>query len=978
MNIHRANPGSVSSGNHLDQPADLRQIEPDSSVRLSTSWPIELGRRNSPTSMSQEVYRDSSRARSQLRQGPRCQLRGAKLASLLAVAFLAPQAYAQTAPAEQKADTSAASNKPTETSKIEAVVVSGSRIDRTGFIAPTPTLHVDAEQLTQGARDNVAAALNDIPQFRASLSAQTTGTTINGGSAPVDLRGLGTSRTLVLVDGRRFTSDNDLNVIPTVLIKGVDVVTGGASAAWGSGAVSGVVNIMLDRSFTGAKFGAQYGQSSFSDARQRRFEAAYGTPFAGGRGSFVIGAEYLNNEGVAPKTTRPNVGRWRVLPNGSGAFVNTPNVGDADISLGGLVLDGVLMGQAFNPDGSLSTFQGGTTVGYSAIGSNAPSTDDITPLVAPQRRYATMASVVYDITDNLTLTADIRHSRMWNSYLFYVDSNYGDLTIKSDNAFLSNAVRTAMQNAGESSFTMGRFNSDMSANGLVYDRPNTQATVALDGRFGKNWRWSTYYSQGKSEINFSIPGQLLTKEYAQAVDSVRDPVTGNPICRVSLSDPSNRCVPVNLFGFGAPSQAAIDYVTGAAQQWGKTTLNVGGASVRGEPWGLPAGDVSIAAGFEARREKIDVTVGPDDTAQAFLTYNNSPMAGSFVVKEAFSEVLVPIVRDLPGLHKLELNAAARVSDYDTTGNIWSWKLGVTNEFAPGFIGRITQSRDIRSANLTERFATTQIGYSYVNDPVTGQSGNIKTVGGGNSGLLPETADTLTFGMTFTPSRSSGLNMSLDYFRIKIDDVISRVGAVAVLSRCQNGNAALCARVTRDANGAILSIDSTYINLARYKTDGFDAEISYSTPLNRIFSDAPGRLQLRAVGTLVRSLTTDDGVSKMEYVRSQNDSWSPGVPRFRAMTSAKWQGDVFGAGLRLRYISAGDGDRTSDIVNNHIGAYTYADLNLSAKLPVFRGYQAELYATVTNLGDKSPPPGSMFSPYYDVIGRYITVGARLAF
>lgn len=183
---------------------------------------------------------------------------------------------------------------------VQDLVVTASRIDRAGFEAPTPTTRLTAEDLVVGSRLNVASALNDMPQFRATTSPQTTSTNTGAGSAPVDLRGLGVSRTLVLIDGRRVSSENDLNSIPTVLISSVDVVTGGASAAWGSGAVAGVVNIGLDRRFNGVKLGAEYGISSYDDAEQARFEAAWGTPFAEGRGHFVIGGEYLDNEGVIP------------------------------------------------------------------------------------------------------------------------------------------------------------------------------------------------------------------------------------------------------------------------------------------------------------------------------------------------------------------------------------------------------------------------------------------------------------------------------------------------------------------------------------------------------------------------------------------------------------------------------------------------------------------------------------------------------
>lgn len=865
-------------------------------------------------------------------------------------------------------------------SSVDEIVVTASRIDRAGFEAPTPTVRLTAEDLSVGARPNIAAALNDMPQFRATSSPQTTGTNTGAGNAPVDLRGLGISRTLVLIDGRRVSSENDLNSIPSILVRSADVVTGGASAAWGSGAVAGVVNIGIDRRFTGAKIGAEYGISSFDDAEQKRFEAAWGTDFLEGRGHFVIGAEYLDNEGVVPKISRPRIGRWgQVSTNdGTGRFVTVPDVGFANAAYGGLIMSGVLSGKAFNPDGSLRDFDFGQQVGTSTVGGEGPSNDDLSPLVTPQQRFVAMASATYDVTDTLRFTADIRHAKMWNDYIWFGDHNRGDLQISIDNAFLPTAVRDAMTAAGETSFKMGRFNAETYPR-IDFERVTTQATLALDGELGGGaWRWGAYYSHGEFENNIDTPGFLLRTEYAQAVDSVLDPATGQAVCRVTLTNANSGCVPINLFGLGAPSQAAMDYVTGTPQQRSTTKLDVGGISLRGEPFTLPAGDVSVAFGVEARRESIDQTVGELDAAKAFRTFNFSAMSGEFSVKEAFAEVLVPVVRDLPVLNNLEFNAAARISDYDTTGSIWSWKVGATNEFFPGFRGRITQSRDIRSANLSELYTQTTTGYNNINDPAKNQTVYVLNNGGGNPDLTPETADTLTIGVTYAPPSIPGLNMSLDYYNIKIDDVITTIAPQDLVNRCFNGNAALCSKIERNAQGDLIRTMSTYVNLAEYQTDGVDAEISYAAPLDRFFPEAPGRVTARLVGTWVNSLTTNDGVSEIQYVKSQGYSFGLGVPEWRLNGSLGWKGDVFGANLRARYISAGDYNSTIKIVNNHIGSYTYFDLGATADLTRFGAQGVELYANATNLFDRQPPVGSLFSPYYDVIGRYVTIGARARF
>lgn len=858
-------------------------------------------------------------------------------------------------------------------SDLATVSVSASRIDRPDLVAPTPTLPITAEELKLDSRTNIGAALNDLPQFRATSSPQTTGSNTGAGNAPVDLRGLGISRTLVLQDGRRISSDNDLNTIPSIVVKSVDVVTGGASAAWGSGAVGGVVNISLDHDFVGFKAGAQAGQSTYNDGKEKRFEAAWGTDFADGRGHFLVGGEFLDNDGIVPRSSRSRAGRWSTLSIGNGQYQLMPDVGFADAGYGGLILSGVLKGKAFNPDGSLRNFQYGRVVGALMSGGEGPSNDDYSPLSAPQKRYSVLASGRYDLNDDVRLTAEVRHSRMYNNYIWFGDHNRNNLDIGIDNAFLPQKVREAMQQAGETRLRIGRFNNDINYPHIDFERKTTQATLALDGYAG-DWRWSAYYSHGEAEANFDTPGFILREAWANAIDSVIDPSTGRPVCRVSLANPAVHCVPINVFGEGAPSQEAIDYVTGTPQQRARTTLDVFGASLRGEPWELPAGPVSVAFGVEGRREAIDQRVGELDAAKAFRSFNFSAMKGSFNVKEAFGEVLVPLVRDVPGLNNLALSAAARISDYNTTGSIWSWKLGFTNEFVDGFRGRIARSRDIRSANLGELFTTTTTGWSYVTDPTNNQTVYALSNGGGNPGLRPETADTLTAGLSWSPRAVEGLDLSVDYFNIDIKDVITTIGLQDILNRCAAGNAELCSRVERDAGGNITRIVSTYTNLSQYKTDGVDLEASYRRDA-RLFG-VPGRLRLRTLATWVNSLSTDDGVKQMEYVGSQGYAFGLGVPKWRAVSSIAFDSDAFSLNARARYLSAGDYDRNQNIVNNRIGSYVYYDVGGAYRLG--GEGRVELYASANNVFNKKAPIAATFSPYYDVMGAYYTAGVRVKF
>lgn len=889
----------------------------------------------------------------------------------------------QPSPARAQETVPAAGERGADAEEREAeIVISGSRIDRPGFELPTPLTRVSAAELGVASRANVGAALADLPQFKAGQSPQTSGTNAQAGRMPVDLRGLGAARTLVLLDGRRFASDNDLSTIPSVLVKNVDIVTGGASAAWGSGAVAGVVNILLDHDLNGFRLGAEAGISTeYGDAGQRRLEAAFGTDFADGRGHFMIGGEYLQNDGLMTKTARPNTGRW-VLVTQNGVSTLTPDVGYGNAFIGGIITSGVLKDKGFNPDGSLRTPVLGVKVGVenpttgvsSMIGGESPSDDNYSPLATPQKRIAGLINLSYEVFDNAKLTLEGRYSRYWGNYTWFGDHNRGNITIRRDNAFLRPEIGALLDAAGQTSFNMGRFNSDLSYTTIDLEREAYQGTIALDGSFGGGkWRYGLYYSHGEYQNNIDTPGFRKTAEFANAVDAVIGP-GGTPVCRIALTNPSTDCVPLNLFGYGAPSAAAIAYVTGTPSSRSTTKLDTFGVSLRGEPFELWAGPVSVAVGVEGRWESVNSVAGALDRANTFTTFQFGSLAGKDSVKEAFGEVVIPLLNDVPFFHKLEFNGAVRYSDYRNSGGIWSWKLGATNEFVPGVIGRVTRSRDIRAPSLSELYSTQTISYVNIVDvnPVTNVSSTVNVLihGGGNPDLLPEEADTWTAGVTTSPLR--GLTASLDYFDITINGVIASVGAQDLVNRCRGGNQELCARVFRDAGGNLLRVQSNSVNLQRYNTNGVDGEIAYTTSLG---GDPMRRLNFRLVGTWVNSLSIDDGLAKIEYVKNTSYAFVTGMPDWRINGSIGYADNGFNAIVRARYIAPGYYNRNQNITNNRVPAYTYVDLQLSKTLKA-DGREFDIYANVSNLFDKDPPIASLFSPFYDTVGRFVTVGARI--
>ncbi len=416
------------------------------------------------------------------------------------------------------------------------------------------------EELQVVPRANIGAALADLPQFKAAESPVTSSANVGAGRFPINIRGLGDKRSLLLLDGRRLVS-SDLNTVPSIMIDSVDIVTGGASAAWGSDAVGGVVNLNVDGDYAGIRLGAEAGVSSRGDAQQYKIEGKFGTSFADGRGHLVVGGEFVDNKGIPRRIDRENTGRWST----NGNIALTPNVGYSTRLVGGYINSGVLKGLGFNPDGSLRTPNLGTIIGSSMIGGEAPSNDDIGTLIVPQRRYAVMAKASFELTETLKLSGDVRYSRYYNRYPWF-GVHTDNLTISSQNAFLRPEIRSRLAAAGQTSFLLSRFNGDLSFADIDVDRRNIQASIALDGSFGGGrWRYTAFYSHGEYRNDLRTPGFLITQNFNNAVDAVTSPTTGQPVCRVALTNPSSNCVPLNLFGLGAPSQAAIDYVTGTPQ-----------------------------------------------------------------------------------------------------------------------------------------------------------------------------------------------------------------------------------------------------------------------------------------------------------------------------------------------------------------------------------------------------------------------------
>jgi len=874
-----------------------------------------------------------------------------------------------------QADTGASAAMAEDRAEQSDIVVTGSRVDRKGFQAPTPVTVLGQAEIRQGDRTNIALLLNDQPAFRGTTTPTTTPANTNSGTSIVDLRGLGFQRTLTLLNSRRFIGSSDLGSIPMGLVQRVEVVTGGASADWGSGAVAGVVNIILNDKFNGLTVAADTGVSSRGDAARYNVNATYGTGFAEGRGHFIAAAGYFRDRGAFERGdgSRPNMDST-LFTNSAGQVSLQNNVNLINTAPGGLVRTGPFAGNVFNSDGTLSPISlGNPSNATQTVGGSTRNVSDYYAVSSPYERYNAYARASFEISPAAKLWIDANFNRVESQFSFFPEN--ATLTIQRDNAFLSPQLRAALGNA--TSFTMGRLLDDIGPSKMfsfAYRRDALDIGFGLDGDLGGGWSYSAYFDHGRF-VNTETPtNQRLTANFNLAVDAVISPATGQAICRIALTDPSTACRPLNLLGPNNASAAAIAYAFGNARQRAVSQLDAGGVTLRGNPFSTWAGPVSVAVGVEARRQGTKTTyIDPLSPTRAFSLDNRFPLNGDFDVKEGFAVAVVPLL-NVEGAAVAELNGAARYSDYSNSGGIWSWKAGGTLRLFDDLRLRGVYSRDIRSPGIAELFAVQSISIPTVIDPFRNNASVLVTrYTGGNPDLKPEISHTLSYGGSYSPRFVPGLSFSIDYYSIEIDDVIGTISAQDAINRCFAGFQPACATIVRDGSGVITTLYGTQVNLASYKTDGIDFDLAYRMPFERIAGGTPGSLRLRMLASYVNKLIINDGVNTYDRAGDVGDNAGFTTPKWKATASIGYESDKFSFDTRVRYVGGGKFNHLQPIVNNDIASRTYVDFNVQYNIGNF-----SIYGAIANAFDRDPPYVTFTSAIYDVIGRYVSGGVKLKF
>ncbi|MBU6164507.1 MAG: TonB-dependent receptor [Alphaproteobacteria bacterium] len=933
----------------------------------------------------------------------------AAMAVAMLLAATAPAA-AQTAP--PAAPPAAA---PAEEAAEETIVVTGSRIAVSGYTAPTPVTVVSEELILRDAKPTIGDAIRELPAVGSSASPNNTsgaGNIVAGitGLDTVNLRNLGVTRTLVLFDGQRVVQSNvtgqvDIGTMPTALVQRIDVVTAGASAAWGSDAVSGVVNLVLNKKFDGFKASIEAGDSYAFDRFNYRAQAAWGTGFDDDKGRIIIAGNWFN----APSNIFANQRGWNrytqlvnnpasTTTNSEPRLIRADNVNLSNATTGGLIVGacngaitatgacptantisaGALQNQQFiGSAGQLAPFNARLISGQIAADADTLQAQ-LNNLAIRYRTGSLFGLVKYDFADWMKFSVQLNYGSTFsrNNSVPFIRTGAQAPFIRVDNPFVPDAVRATMVANNWSAIRIGTTNiNNMTPQTLSYDDFATNAlgvpvattnralwrgVASVEGDLGGGWSYNAYYQRGDVRVFQTTESNAIIANFNRAIDAVRNPA-GQIVCRVNADavttndDPA--CRPLNIIGQGVAAQDAIRYVNvapGANFQRQLLRQTVTAATVQGKLPGLAAGDIALAFGGEYRTENGNIINDAGAQARIYSVANFPSFTGRYDVKEGFVEIDVPLLKD-NGLKSLNLNGAVRYTDYSTSGGVTTWKLGVLSDVVSGVRLRATLSRDIRAPNLNELFSTGLSTLSSAVDPRNNVTVAIFSFASGNAALQPEKARTFSAGMVLQPGFIDRFSLSLDYYSINISDAIVQVGANDSLQRCNNGDTAFCSRLVfggpLGANGQPLlsQINVFPDNIANLKTSGLDYQLDWTVPA------FGGDLNLRVLGNYIFELRQQQLGSTFNLAGAigADNLGGTGFPRARATGSLTWnKGDV-SLTAQTRFIGAARLNSAwgpKDVDNNKVPAIAYVDLRGSWKV----NDHIQLFATVDNLLNKAPP------------------------
>ncbi|MBU3079049.1 TonB-dependent receptor domain-containing protein [Sphingomonas quercus] len=954
-------------------------------------------------------------------------LLGASSISMASAAF----AQEATTPGTAAGEPPAVSSAMPGGAPSDEVIVTGSRVV-TGNTSPTPLTTVSTANLLQNTPTTVADALYKLPVF-AGLPAQTRNpgnSSGNSGANNLNLRSIGAARTLVLFNGQRVP-DNNVDQLPQMLMQRVDIVTGGASAVYGSDAVAGVVNFIIDKHFDGLKANGSIGVSTYGDDVTYRLGIAGGTTI--GRLHIEGSVEHYDDPGIFSKLSRP-WGRDVWSTQGAGTTANpyreVKNTRISNTSFGGKIVSGPLANQNFSTNGVLTPFINGTATGASTIQSGGDGAFfNTASLKTKLKNTQYFGRADYELTDDINVWAQGSYVDT-NNKNNHQTNEFRNYTVSATNAFLRPEYQAAMAAAGVKTFTIGK---------MMEQAPPLQPETFLktyiisggfDGKvsmFGSDWSWDVQGMTSRQKQHTFNNANMDGAKAAAALDAVVDPATGNIVCHVTLTNPSAYpgCVPINIFGPTSESQQAIDYILLKTDFTTITTLKEVNASISGSPFSTWAGPVKFALSGEMREatvktnsnfqptDRVDCSTLPLSPAANAKTPMNCSIGSdgkstqarwvsnvvarlpkaSVSVKEVAVETDIPLLKDVPFVQSFNINAAARYTDYETSGTVWTWKIGADWHVNDDLRLRATRSRDILAPSVTQLFGAASVNPSGITDLHTGINAVAPVQTNSNPNLVPEVANTLTGGVVYRPSWLPSFSISVDYYRIKIGNAIANVSGndSTVMRICEdsNGTSPLCSLYVRPlpfsdrspANYPTLILANP-LNIAKFLSEGVDTEVNYG------FDVGSGRVNLRGLMTY----TAKQRSQTLPGTVVLDAAGAAGLPSIRAVLQAQYVQGPFRFDLLERWHnSTRRSSNPNDVwAEGRVASRGYTDMTIAYDIKMLGG-TSQLYLNIQNLfntapavhgatGGSSSVPGLFLATTNgdDIIGRYFTMGFRYKF
>ena len=917
---------------------------------------------------------------------------------------------------------------------VEKISVTGSRIRKVEFASNAPITTVGEEQFDLTATVNTESLLNTLPQVIPGLDRSSNNP--GNGTASVDLRGLGENRTLVLIDGKRAVPTNsdgtvDINTIPTALIKNVEVLTGGASAVYGSDAVAGVVNFILKDDFEGVETSVGYEVTEQGDAGIWNADFTVGGNFADGKGNVVFNMSYTDREDLFQGDR--DFSTFAQFEDGAGGLFN----GGSSLVPGTRVNNPIFDGSPgiFNTDGSIREF------GNDDLYNFAP----VNYIQVPQERHQITALGTYDLTDNMeiygrAMFTDSRVPQQLAATPILEESEFtldGNPFITPEaQQFLSDALGNGVDTDGDGidDTATGELRRRMLEVGPRISDDSFQSyqfQIGTRGFFGdSSWSYDVYYQTGRVSNSTAQEGNVNRERFRQALLLATDEDTGevlldadgNPSCaNPAASGGLSGCVPMNLFGEGNISPEAAAYVATRVNSDAVFDQKIFGASLAGDTDGwfeLPGGPIGIAFGYEHRDENFSFDPSQDLAAGTIAGFNGAaPLSGAYTVSEVFGELYLPILMGEEFAEVLDLELAYRSADYSTVGTVSSYK--IAGSWAPVDTFRIRAGFNTanRAPNIFELFGPQNEGFPSAQDPCSASgsvdaqtdairaiceatgvpadnvfssivdpaSGQVRTVSGGNPELQEEEAETLTVGFVYDVTDE--ISFSLDYFDITIENAVGSFGGGTsnILSVCYDPNdprggagSVYCDTVNRRSTGAIDFVLGAAQNVAEETLKGVDFIGSYTTEV----ADGQLSLDFLATYTSESDFIPGPGEAAIECAGKFGNVCDQPIPEYKHRATVKYSSDDYTVQLLWRYVGeVEDDDASTTYAVEELSAASYFDA--SGTYYINDNYRVT--AGIDNLLDKEPPilggnaqQANTWPGTYDVFGRTYYVNFNASF